>query len=163
MVQEGDILSDFTLQGVDETGEIGTYTLSELTDDAIAVLSIYVYDYSPVCTDQVCDVSELEWLSINDGVNVVGLSGDGPYSHQKFIEDNRIGYPLLCDTSEEIIEELGVIYEEKDGFRRVPQRSMFLVDEDHRVRWRWVAEDNWDEWDSGPIQQLSNKISKLRE
>jgi peroxiredoxin len=162
MLDTGDILTDFTLEGVDEHGEINTYTLSELTDDSVAVLNVYVYDYSPVCTNQVCDISELEWLSINDGVNVVGISGDGPYAHQRFIEDNNIGYPLLCDTSEEIMEELGVIHEEKDGLRRVPQRSMFLIDEDRRIRWKWVADDNWDEWNSGPIEALSDEISQLR-
>jgi peroxiredoxin len=162
MVNTGDTLSDFTLEGVDKNGEIGTYTLSELTDNAVTVLNVYVYDYSPVCTEQVCDISELEWLSINEGVNVVGISGDGPYAHQQFIADNRIGYPLLCDTAEEIIEELGVLHEEKDGLRRVPQRSMFLIDEDHRIRWKWVAEDNWDEWTSGPIEALNDKISQLR-
>jgi peroxiredoxin len=162
MMEPGDTLSDFTLEGVDENGEIHTYRLSELTEDAVTVLNVYVYDYSPVCTNQVCDVSELEWLSFRDNVNVVGISGDGPYSHQQFIEDNQIGYPLLCDTAEEIIEELGVIYEEKDGLRRVPQRSMFLIDEDNRIRWKWVAEDNWDEWTSGPIEALNDEISKLR-
>jgi peroxiredoxin len=150
------------LEAVDENGEIRTYKLSELTDGAIAVLNVYVYDYSPVCTDQVCDLSELEWLTINDDVNVVGLSGDGPYSHQQFIEDNQIGYPLLCDTAEEIIEELGVIHEEKDGLRRVPQRSMFLVNENRRIRWKWVAGDNWDNWNSDPIEELNDEISQLR-
>lgn len=162
MVEVGETLSDFRLEGVDEDGEIGTYTLSELTADAVAVLNVYVYDYSPVCTNQVCDISELEWLTVNDDVNVVGISGDGPYAHQQFIAENRIGYPLLCDTAEEIIEELGVIHEEKDGLRRVPQRSMFLVDGDRRVQWKWVAADNWDAWDSGPIESLNDAISGLR-
>lgn len=163
MMETGDILSDFTLEGVNGNGEIGTYTLSELTDDAMAILNVYVYDYSPVCTDQVCDVSELEWLSIHDDVNVVGISGDGPYSHQEFIKDNGIGYPLLCDTSEEIIEELGVLYEEKDGLRRVPKRSIFLIDQNQRVHWKWVSDDNWGEWESGPIEQLSDALSQLRD
>ena len=104
----------------------------------------------------------LEWLAINDDVNVVGISGDGPYAHQQFIEDNKIGYPLLCDTAEEIIEELDVLYEEKDGLQRVPQRSIFLIDEDQRIRWKWIAEDNWDEWTSGPIGELNNMVSQLR-
>lgn len=162
MLAIGDVVPDFTLEGVDENGDIETYRLSELTDDAVAVLNVYVYDFSPVCTEQVCDISELEWLSINDDVNVVGISGDGPYAHQQFIADNRIGYPLLCDTAEEIIEALGVLHEEKDGLRRVPQRSMFLVDSDRRLRWKWIAEDNWDAWDSGPIEALNDTIAGLR-
>jgi len=161
MKSVGYAIDDFELEGVDEHGEIRTYTLSELTDEAVCVLNVYVYDYSPVCTDQVCNISELDWLSINHDVNVVGISGDGPYSHQQFIGDNRIGYPLLCDTAEEVIEELGVMHEEKDGLRRVPQRSMFLIGGDHRIRWKWVAEDNWDDWTSGPIEALNHEISGL--
>ena len=83
-------------------------------------------------------------MSIHDDVNVVAISGDGPYAHQQFIADHQIGYPLLCDTAEEIAEEFGVIHEEKGGLRRVPQRSLFLIDEDRRIRWKWVADDNWD-------------------
>lgn len=162
MLEVGETIGEFKLEGVDTDGEIRTYRLSELTDDALAVLNVYVYDYSPVCEDQVCDISELEWLSFTDNVNVVGISGDGPYAHQKFIEENRIGYPLLCDTAEEVVEELGVLHEEKDGLRRVPQRSIFLVDEDQQIRWKWVADDNWEEWDSGPLMDLNNTISEIR-
>ena len=154
-------LSDFRLEGVDGQGQINTYSLSDLTEDGFAVLCVYVYDYSPVCTEQVCDISELEWLTFRDDVSVVGISGDGPYSHQQFIEDNHIGYPLLCDTSEEVMEELGVIHEEKDGLRRVPQRSIFVIDDEHTVRWKWVANDNWDEWTSGPLSELNDVIETL--
>lgn len=162
MLSPGDTLSDFTLEGVDENGEINTFTLSELTDDAVAVLNVYVYDYSPVCTEQVCDISELQWIDLRDDVTVAGISGDGPYSHQRFSEEYGISYPLLCDTSEEVIEELGVLHEEKDGLRRVPQRSIFLIDSDHRIRWQWIAEDNWDDWTSDPITSLQETINEIQ-
>jgi peroxiredoxin len=162
MLDVGDTLSQFRLEGVDSDGQIRTYTRSELTETGYLVLCVYVYDYSPVCTDQVCDVSELECLTLSDDVTVAGISGDGPYSHQQFIEDHHIGYPLLCDTAEEVMEELGVIHEEKDGLRRVPKRSLFVVDADGTIRYKWIAEDNWDQWTSGPLAELTETVDRLR-
>lgn len=158
-----DQISPFELEGVDAAGNINTYSSAELTDDALLVMGVYVYDFSPICKDQMCDISELEWLNLRDDVNVVGMSGDGPYSHQKFIENNHIGYPLLCDTAEEVMADLDVLHEEKDGLRKVPKRSMFIIDEGHEIRWRWVADDNWDEWDSGPLAELNNALTDIRE
>jgi len=155
-------LSPFKLEGVDENGEIRSYTLSGLTEPGLLVLCVYVYDYSPVCIEQACAISELEWLTLRDDVRVAGISGDGPYSHRQFIQDHDIGYPLLCDTAEEVMAELGVLHEEKDGLRRVPQRSIFVIDDEHEVRWKWVAGDNWDQWTSGPLGELSDRIEELQ-
>lgn len=51
MVGVGETAPDFTLQGVDGF-RITSFTLSErLRRDEFVVLSFYVYDFSPVCTD----------------------------------------------------------------------------------------------------------------
>lgn len=162
MVDIGDPAPDFVLQGVKD-GEIREFSLDSLTNDAALVMGVYVYDYSPVCRDQMCDIADLNWLNMSDDVNVVGISGDGPYSHMQFMNDTPITYPLLCDTSKEVVKSYGVLHREKDGFMDVPKRSVFLIGPDKRIRYRWVAEDNWDTWTGEPIQAVRQEIGRLEE
>lgn len=161
MAKVGDIAPDFTLQGVSD-GEISEYTLSDYTDDGAVVLTFYVFDFSPVCTPHTCDVSELDWLQFEEDVSLFGISPDGPYSHMKFQEEHPISYPLLCDTTQEVGEAYDVLNPEKDGFKRVHQRSLFLIGENREVQYRWVANDNWDEWSSSPLHELRTRLSEIR-
>jgi peroxiredoxin len=54
-----------------------------------------------------------------------------------------LGYPLLCDTTEEVLADLRIPHEEKDGIQKVLQRSMFIIDGNHEIRWRWITDNNW--------------------
>lgn len=163
MVDVGNTAPRFDLKGVSPDREIRGYDLDELTDGKALVLGVYVFDFSPVCSTQMCDVSGMNWMTFEQDLNVVGVSGDGPYSHQKFIEEEGISYPLLCDTNGELTAEYGVQYEEKDGFRALPKRSMFLIDSEQQIRYKWVAEDNWDTWTNNPLEEIQKKLSEIRQ
>jgi peroxiredoxin len=52
---------------------------------------------------------------------------------------------LLCDTDRSLASAFGVLLPEADGFREVARRSLFLIDEEGTISYRWVAEDNWNE------------------
>lgn len=134
----------------------------QLRRDEFVVLSFYIYDFSPVCTDQMCELANVDIFEMLDDVTLWGLAPDGPYAHKAFIDDQDISCPLLCDTAQRVAEAYDVLHEEKDGFERVPKRSLFLIDSDRRVRVRWVAEDNWDEWSSDPIREIKATIDEHR-
>ena len=162
MVGVGDRAPDFTLQGVDDF-RITEFSLrEELLRSNFVVLSFYVYDFSPVCTEQVCELSNLDVFEMVDDVTMWGLAPDGPYAHKEFIDEHGIDFPLLCDTAGRVAEDYDVLYEEIDGFERVPKRSLFLIDSDQRVRVRWVAEDNWDEWSNEPFRDIKDTIEDIR-
>jgi len=162
MIEVGDKAPDFTLQGVDEW-RIESFTLSEhLRPGRFVVLSFYVWDFSPVCTSQMCDLNQLSVFEMYDDVTLWGVSPDSPYSHKKFVDENDIDYPLLSDTAQRVAEAYGVLYEEKDGLERVPQRSLFLVDGRQRVRSKWVAEDNWHDWETEPFRDMKHTLDEIR-
>jgi len=162
MVAVGETAPDFTLQGVDSF-RIETFSLSDqLRDDGFVVLSFYVYDFSPVCTTQMCELTDLDIFEMMDGVTLWGIAPDGPYAHKEFIDEHDISVPLLCDTAQRVAGAYDVLHEEKDGFERVLKRALFLVDDDRRVQVRWVAEDNWDEWSNEPVREIKNTIENLR-
>jgi peroxiredoxin len=162
MVEVGEKAPDFTLQGVDDF-LIDSFTLSDhLDSDEFVVLNFYVYDFSPVCTTQLCELSNLDVFEMVDGVTTWGIAPDGPYAHKEFIDEYDIPVPLLCDTAQRVAQAYDVLYDEKDGFERVPERSLFLIDGDRRVRVRWVAADNHQEWTNAPYRKVKNTIDDIR-
>lgn len=124
------------------------------------MLVFYVYDFSPVCTDQMCELNEMEFLTFNDDAGVLGISGDGPYSHRRFISEHDLSYPLLSDPEKRIYEEFGLVETQENG-RREARRGIVLLDSDRTVQYRWKAESNWDEWESGVLSEANNVIREL--
>lgn len=161
MVEVGDPAPSFELTGVSPEGEIRTYSLDELTAGTPLAMVVYAYDFSPVCTDQMCSIDDMEFLTFTDGVRVVGVSGDGPYSHKKFANEHSLSYPLLADTDRSVCADYGVLNTIKDGANAVPQRSLFLIDPEQRIRYKWVAGDNWDTWSPHPLQELKRQLDDL--
>lgn len=162
MVDVGETAPDFTLKGVDNF-RIREFSLSkQLHESDFVVLSFYVFDFSPVCTEQMCELDNLDIFGMVEDVTMWGVAPDGPYSHKQFIDEHGISFPLLCDTAQRVAEEYDVLYEEYDGFERVTKRALFLVDSDRTVRARWVAEDNWEEWSNKPFGEIKATIEDIR-
>lgn len=159
MIEVGALAPNFTLRGV-HNGEIQTYTLRDYTEQGPVLLGVYVYDFSPMCTTQMCQLTDMDWYKYKNDLSIFGIATDGPYSHMKFAEQEGIGFPLLCDTTGAVLQQYDVLYEEKDGLKNVPQRSLFLIDEEQRVTYRWVADDNWNESDFGtnPVEDALKQL-----
>lgn len=159
MVSIGETAPDFTLEGT-QNDEIREFSLSDFADSRPTVLVFYIHDFSPVCSTQMCEVNDMELLTFNDNVGVLGISTDGPYSHQKFIQENIISYPLLTDVNKEVYEAYGMTEEGKKEHRQ-PKRGIVLVDGERTVRYRWEADDNWDEWENEPLHEIHDLITEL--
>lgn len=159
MVGKGDTAPDFTLTGT-QGQDIREYTLSEYAAGRPAVLLFYVYDFSPVCTAQVCDVNDMEFLTLNEDIAVLGLSPDGPYSHERFIEANDLSYPLLVDEEKIVYGQYGLI-EQTDEGRRQHKRGIVVIDADRTIRFLWQAGDNWDPWEIAPMGEAYDVVRTL--
>jgi peroxiredoxin len=159
MIERNDSAPDFTLEGA-HGDEVAEFTLSEYADGRPVALVFYVYDFSPVCTTQMCEVNDMELLTFNDDVGVLGISTDGPYSHVEFIQDNDISYPLLSDGEKQVYEQYGLVEEADDGSRQA-KRGLVLVDGDLTVQYAWQAEDNWDAWEMQPLSEIDERIREL--
>jgi peroxiredoxin len=113
---------DFSLRGVDSF-RIGTFSPSDQPRrNDFVVLSCYAYDFSPVCTEQVCELHNLDVFGMVDDATLWGLAPDGPYAHKEFIDEHDIEFPLLCDTAGRVAGAY-VLYE---GIRRLelPERRL---------------------------------------
>lgn len=135
---------DFILKGVHK-GEVGTYMLDELIEDGPVLIAVYPFDFSPVCTQQLCSIQEMDCYEDKTELSITGLSGDGPHSHIAFAAQEELDFLLFSDLSGKMLEKYGVLWEESDGLKDVPRRSVFLIDADKTVIYRWITDDNRDE------------------
>jgi peroxiredoxin len=107
-----------------------------------------------------CEVNDMEFLTFNEDVTVLGISTDGPYSHQRYTADNDISYPLLTDDEKEVYEQYGMT-ERTDEGKRQAKRGIVLIDGDRVVQYRWQAEDNWDDWETTPLSEANSILNDL--
>jgi peroxiredoxin Q/BCP len=95
------------------------------------VLYFYPKDSTPGCTTQACNLRDNYEMLLSKGYNVIGISADSEQSHQKFIDKYNLPFPLISDTSKEIIMAFGVWGPKKfmgklyDGIHR----TTFIINE----------------------------------
>lgn len=140
MLTEGAHAPGFTLPGSDGE-ELTEYDLSTFTDAGATVLVFYPFDFSPVCTSELCEFRDAEWLTLTPDVDVLGISTDSAYAHRRFIQANDINFPLLSDAGAEVIDAYGVRYDEWDGHRKVAKRAVTILDADQRIQYHWETEN----------------------
>jgi peroxiredoxin len=94
------------------------------------------------------EVAELEGLN----ARIFGISVNDPFSNKAFHEENVLNFPLLCDYSREVVKKYDVFHEDFAGLKgyTAAKRSVFIVDSDGVVRYKWITEDpsvmpNYDE------------------
>jgi len=121
----GEQAPDFTLDGTD-----GPFTLSEHRGERV-VLLFYPGDETAVCTRQFCSYRDNAEAFGALGATVVGISGKGVKSKQKFTEHHGLTVPLLADEDRAVAKAYG-------AWSRVlgTKRAVVIVDEQGIVRHR---------------------------
>ncbi len=92
-VTVGDPAPDFTLP--DHQGN--DVTLSGFIGESNVVLYFYPKDFSPGCTAQACHFRDSYEDFTDLGAVVIGVSGDSPESHKRFVEEHLLPFILLSD------------------------------------------------------------------
>lgn len=126
-IQTGDSAPDFDLP--DQDG--ASFRLSDHRGERL-LLVFYPGDDTPVCTAQLCDYREGLETFAGLEVEVIGISPDDPGSHRAFRQKHDLPFTLLSDTKLEVARK----YDCKALIGM--KRGVFLLDEEHRVRYRHV-------------------------
>jgi peroxiredoxin (alkyl hydroperoxide reductase subunit C) len=100
------------------------------------VLFFYPADFTFVCPTEVLAFSDKVPAFAEYGAEVLGVSTDGVYSHQAWIEFalGRLQVPLASDTTLQVSRDYGVLIEEEG----VAQRGLFIIDPQGVVRYEVV-------------------------
>jgi len=140
-LQPGDPAPDFELPGATGSGaDIAQYSLSGATEDGPCVLNFYLFDHHPACTENLCDLHEVEWFDVDMEVTVYGISGDSVYSHTTFADAQGLDYPLLSDSAGRVAAAYGVLLDEFEGHERVANRAVFVIRADGSIEHVWTAD-----------------------
>jgi peroxiredoxin Q/BCP len=134
MVDLNEKAPDFTLVDQDEV-EVS------LTDYAGKWLVLYFYpkDDTPGCTKEACDFTDgLGDFAAIDAV-VVGVSGDSPASHRKFIAKYNLGLKLLSDPDKAVHKAYGAWGLKKNYGREYEGtiRSTFIISPEGLIAEKW--------------------------
>jgi len=138
MVDLGDKAPDFTLPDTDRKPR----KLSEFVGKKL-VLAFFPGAFTSVCTKEMCAFRD-SMTRLNElKAQVVGVSVNDPFSNKGFAERNMLNFPLLSDYNREVVRLYDVEFKDFAGLRgySVAKRSVFLLDKNGVVRYRWVSED----------------------
>jgi peroxiredoxin Q/BCP len=133
-IAEGKRAPDFTL----ENAEDKKVSLSDFKGKDVVVY-FYPKDDTPGCTKEACGFRDL-WKELQRaGVVVLGISGDAPATHAKFVAKYKLPFPLLSDPDRTLMKAWGA-YGEKMMYGKKTRgviRSTVWIGKDGIVRKQW--------------------------
>ena len=131
--------------------ELKMRTLDEFKGGKI-VISFIVAASSPVCEAELCTFRDSYQEMNNLGVQVVAISNDGPFANKAFSEKHNFNFPLLADYTSKTIRDYDILMPDLLHIKdyNAAKRSIFIINEDGKIGYKWVSEDplkepNYDE------------------
>ncbi len=132
ILPSGTVAPDFALHATPDQ----TLALSDLQGRPV-VLAFYPADWSAVCGDELALFNEIlpEFKKYN--AELLGISVDGVWCHQAFMQDRKLHFPLLADFEPkgEVAKRYGA-YRHQDG---VCERALFVIDRKGMIAWSYLS------------------------
>jgi thioredoxin-dependent peroxiredoxin len=125
MPKAGDVAP--LVEGKNQDGK--TWKLKNQVGKKIVLLYFYPKDGTPGCTKEACSFRDHIADLKQENVEVVGVSFDTAASHQEFIEQYKLTFPLLADTDGKIADAYGV----RQPGKEVDRRVSFLIGLDGKI------------------------------
>jgi peroxiredoxin len=111
-------------------------SLNELRDRPV-VLAFYPADWSPVCGDQLALYNEVLPEFRKHRAELLGISVDGAWCHEAYVQARRLRFPLLADFHPRgaVAKSYGA-YREGEG---VCERALFVLDRNGVIVWSYCS------------------------
>jgi len=163
MVTEGARAPAFELPGMTD-GSFEKFSLTDAIDQDHAVLFLfYPFDFSPVCTNELCAIRDAEWFQFTPNLEVWAASGDSAYAHRAFAEEFGLNFPLLSDSHGSVATAYDVCYDEWENHESVPKRAVFLIDSSRTIRYAWSTDDALEKPDFFPVKEALDRLTEERD
>lgn len=150
MIEEGEPAPDFTVPIArgEAYNDVGEFTLSEHLGDGPVVLAFFPAAFTSGCTEEMCTFRDS--LSAFEAVDasVYGLSTDLPFAQNEFIRQEGLTFPLLSDFEHEAIRAYDVVREGFYDVMFVAERSVFVLDREGTIVYRWVETGDGTDFDA---------------
>lgn len=134
-VDVGSTAPEFTLPNQDRE----SVTLSAQRGRPV-VVAFFPAAFTSVCTAELCRFRDsLSELNAARAV-VFGVSVDHPASLKEFATQQKLNFDLLSDFNREAVKAFEVANTDRNGFRDIARRAVFVLDSEGVVRHREVTE-----------------------
>ena len=132
MPKEGDPAPKFRLP----SGSGGYLSLDDFLGKKNVVLYFYPKDRSAGCTREACGFRDS--YSAFKGLNaeILGVSPDGQNSHDRFVKEEKLPFPLLSDSDGSLRKAYGV----KPTLGLIPGRATFVIDKHGIIRYIYSSQ-----------------------
>src|SRR5690242_8500402 len=110
--------------------------LKELRGQPV-ILAFYPADWSPVCGDQLALYNEVLPEFRKHNAELLGISVDGAWCHEAYVQARRLHFPLLADFHPKgaVAKSYGA-YRESEG---VCERALFVLDDKGAIFWSYLS------------------------
>lgn len=104
------------------------------------VLAFFPGAFTGGCTKEMCTFRDS--LPKLPG-QVVAVSVNDPFTNKAFADTNRLQFPLLSDYTRDLVRKLNIFHNDFAGLKGyvAAKRSVFVLDKNGIVRYKWVSED----------------------
>ncbi|MEM0016690.1 MAG: peroxiredoxin [Saccharolobus sp.] len=125
----------------------------------VVVLAFYPAAFTSVCTKEMCTFRDSMAKFNEFNAVVLGVSVDPPFSNKAFKEHNKLNFTILSDFNREAVKMYGVAGELPilKGYV-LAKRSVFVIDRNGIIRYKWVSEDPGKEPNYEEIRQIIAKL-----
>ncbi|MEM0132104.1 MAG: peroxiredoxin, partial [Saccharolobus sp.] len=125
----------------------------------VVVLAFYPAAFTSVCTKEMCTFRDSMAKFNEFNAVVLGISVDPPFSNKAFKEHNKLNFTILSDFNREAVKMYGVSGELPilKGYV-LAKRSVFVIDRNGIIRYKWVSEDPGKEPNYEEIRQIIAKL-----
>jgi peroxiredoxin len=126
------------------------------------ILAFFPAAESPVCTAEMCALRDSLDQLRDLGTNVVGISVDGPFANKFFTQNRHLNFPVLSDYKRDVIKKYGIVMKDLAALKdyNAAKRSVFVLDENGKVIYRWVSDNPLVEPNYNEIKDALKKAKK---
>ena len=105
------------------------------------IIAFFPGAFTGVCDKEFCAFRDMfdELKKLNG--ELVGVSVDAPWASKAFAEKYGFTFTLLCDFTREVVRKYDVVWNDLGGVKGyvVANRAIFVLDDEGRVLYKWVA------------------------
>lgn len=117
-------------------------------------------DFVPECTAELVAIRDAGWQSVPH-LGVVVLSGDTLFSHAAYVEQYDIPFPFVSDFHGSVADSYGLLADEWEGHRGIPQRAAVVVDGDWTVESIDTVENPLERVTHAPVERAGETLQSL--
>jgi peroxiredoxin len=154
-IEIGDKAPDFDLLDTNQE----SHKLSDYKN-GMTILAFFPAAGSPVCTVEMCNFRDSLNNLKSKNVTVLGISVDSPFANKVFAEHHGLNFPILSDYDRQVIEKYNVVMPSLGKLKnfKVAKRSIFVIDDNSQVVYKWVTDNPLIEPNYNEIRKATNTL-----